>query len=125
MLGNTPNQTSKFKTKSWVEINDDACGTYNTNIQIEFKYSMLKSTLCEYRDVYVLVSGTIYVPNTGTAAVWKNRKNMIIKNFAPFTDWISEMNNTQIDNAKDMDEVMPMYNLIEYSNYYFKSSECF
>ena len=69
MLGNTPNQTSKFKTKSWVEINDDACGTYNTNIQIEFKYSMLKSTLCEYRDVYVLVSGTIYVPNTGTAAV--------------------------------------------------------
>ena len=59
---------------------------------------MLKSSLCDYSDAYILVSGTITVENTGTAAVPNNRKNIIIKNCAPFTDYISEINNTQIEN---------------------------
>ena len=83
---------------------------------------MLKSSLCDYSDAYILVTGTITVPNTGTAANPNNRKNIIIGNRAPFTYCISEINNTQTDNAKDIDIVMPMYNLIEYSDNYSKTS---
>ena len=75
---------------------------------------MLKSSLCDHSDAYILVSGTITAENTGTAAAPNNRKN-IIKNCARFTDCISEINNAQIDNAKDIDIVMPMYNLIEFN----------
>ena len=68
------------------------------------------------------VSGTITAPNTGTEANPNSRKSIIIKKFAPFTDCISRINNTQINNAKDIDVVMPMYNLIEYNNSYSKTS---
>ena len=71
---------------------------------------MLRSRLCDYNDPYTLVSVAITVPNTAAAA--DNRKNIITKNCPPFTDFISEINNTQIDNAKDIDIVLPMYNLI-------------
>ena len=108
LLDNTPNQTTKFKTKNWVEINDEAHGMYNTNGQIKFKSSMLKSSLCDYSDAYTLVSGTITATNKGAAAVPNNRNNTIIKNCAPFTDCISKINYTQIDNAKDIEIVMPM-----------------
>ena len=50
LLGNTPNQSPKLEQKNWFEINDDACGTYNTNIQIKSKTSMLRSSLCDYSD---------------------------------------------------------------------------
>ena len=60
------------------------------------------------------------IPNTGTAAVANNRKSITIKNCASFTDCISEKNNTQISNAKDIDIVMPMYNLIKYGDNYSK-----
>ena len=65
MLDNTPNQPTKFRTKSWVETNDDLRATYNTNSQIKFKTSMLKSSLCDYNDVYILVSRTITVTGNG------------------------------------------------------------
>ena len=58
LLDNTPNQPTKFRTKNWIEINDDARGTYNTNGQIKFKTSMLKSSLCGFSDTYILVRGT-------------------------------------------------------------------
>ena len=61
LLDNTPNQTSKFRTKNWVEINDVARGTYNTNSQIKFETSMLKSSFCDYSDAYILVSETITI----------------------------------------------------------------
>ena len=81
---------------------------------------MLKSSLCDYRDAYILVKGTISVNNTASQGVAANNNNnnkkVIFKNCAPFTNCISEINNTQIDNAKDIDIVMPMYNLIEYSD---------
>ena len=56
LLDNTPNQITKFRTKNWVEINDDLCGTYNTNSQIKFKNSMLRSSLCAYSDAYIPVN---------------------------------------------------------------------
>ena len=57
MLDNPSNQLSKFKTKDWVEINDESRGAYNTNSQIEFKTTMLKPSLCDYSDAYILVKG--------------------------------------------------------------------
>ena len=59
LLDNTPNQPTKFRTKNWVEINDESRRTYSTNSQITFKTSMLRSSLCDYSDAYILVKGTI------------------------------------------------------------------
>ena len=118
------NQPSKFRTRNWVEINYESRGAYNVNSQINFKTTMLKSSLCDYSDAYILVKGTISVNNTaaqGTAANNIN-KDVIFKNCPPFTNCISEINNTQIDNVKDIDIVMPMYNLIEYSDNYAKTT---
>ena len=76
---------------------------------------MLISSLCDYSDAYVLVKGNISVNNTaaGGAAANNTNKKVIFKNCAPFTNCISKINNTQIDNAEYIDTVMPMYNLIE------------
>ena len=59
LLTNTPNQPSKFRTKNWVETNDESRLIYNANSQIKFKTTMLKSGLCDYSDAYILVKGTI------------------------------------------------------------------
>ena len=83
---------------------------------------MLKLSSCDYSDVYILVSGTIAITNAGTAASTNNRKNMIIKNCVAFTSCISKINNSQTNNAKDIDVVMEMYNLIKYSDTYWKIS---
>ena len=85
---------------------------------------MLKSSLCDYSDAYILVKGTISVTNTAAAGANVNNTNkkVIFKNCAPFTNCISAINNTQIDNAKDIDIVMPMYTLIEYSDNYEKTT---
>ena len=126
LLDNTPNQTTKCRTKNWVEIKFDSRGTYNTNNQIKLKTTMLKTSLCDYSDVHILVSGTI--TNTGAAVddavKWLDERNkgVIFKNCATFTDCISEINNTQINNAKYLDVLMQMYNLIEYSDNYSKIS---
>ena len=64
LLENRPNQPSKFRTKSWVEVNDESHVTYNVNSQVKFKTSMLRSSICDYSDAYILVSATITVRNT-------------------------------------------------------------
>ena len=87
---------------------------------------MLKSSLCNYSGAYILVKGTITTNGRGADAearqVDERNKGVTFKNCAPFINCISEINNTQIDNAKDIDIVMPMYNLIEYSDNYAKAS---
>ena len=120
MIDDASNQLSKFKTKNLVEINDESRGTYNVNSQIKFKTTMLKSILCDYSDAYILVNGTITGNNTAAADADANNinKKVILKNCAPVINVISEINNTQIDNTKDIDFVMPMYSLIEYSDNY-------
>ena len=121
---NTLNQPSKFRTRNWVEINDESRGAYNVNSQIKFKTTMLKSSLCDYSEAYSFVKGTITVNNTAAqgAAANNTNKKVIFKIYAPFTNCISEINNIQIDNAKDIDIVMTMYNLIEYSDNYAKTT---
>ena len=105
-------------------MGDESRGTYNVNSQIKFKTTMLKSSLCDYSDAYILVKGTITVNNTAAEGATANNtdKKVIFKNCTPYTNCISEINNTQVDNAKDIDIVMPMYNLIEYSDNYAKTS---
>ena len=124
LLDDASNKTSKFKTKTWVEINDEPRGTYDVGRQTKFKTTMLKSSLCDYSDAYIHVKGTITVNNTAAADDDANNTNkkVIFKNCAPFTKCISEINNTNIDDAKDIDIVMSMYNLIEYSDKYSKTS---
>ena len=121
---NTSNQPSKFRAKNWVEINDQSSGTYSVERQIIFKTSVLRSSLCDYSDVNMLVKGNISVNNTAAADANANNttKKLILKNFTPFTDCIIEINDILVDNAKDIDIVVLMYNLIEYSDNYSKTS---
>ena len=124
LLNDESNKPSKFRTRNWIEINDDIRGAYSPNKQIRFKTTMLRSCLYDYRDAYMLVKGNISVSNTaaeGAAANTADEK-VIFKNCAPFTKCISKINNTQIDNAEYLDIVMGC-NLIEYSDNYSKTSE--
>ena len=124
MIDDASNQPSKFRTKNWVEINGESRRTYNINSQIKFKTTVLKFCLCDYSDAYISVKGTITVNNTAGADADANNTNkkVIFKNCAPFTTCISQINNTEVDNAKDIDIVMPLYNLIKYSDNYAKTS---
>ena len=85
---------------------------------------MIGSSFCHNSDAYIHVKGTITVPNTAChdAALDYTNKKVIFKNCAPFFTSITEINDTRVDNAEDIDIVMPMYNLIEYSDAYSKTS---
>ena len=117
LLDNTTNQPTNFRAKNWVEINDNAHGRYYTNIQIKFKTSMLKSSSCDYSD-----AGATSITPQKEGNPNNTNKEVEFKNCAPCTDCISEINYTQIVNAKDNDVVMVMYNLIKYSDNYSKIS---
>ena len=75
LLDNAWNQPSKFRTKSWIEINDESRGGYNVNGQIKFKTAMLKSSLCDYSDAYKLVKGTITVADTSASGAAASNTN--------------------------------------------------
>ena len=96
LIDDTSNKPSKFRTKNSIEINAESRGAYNVYSQIKFKTAMLKSSLCDYSDAYILVKGTITVNNTAAADAAANNTNkkVIFKNCAPFTNCISEINNT-------------------------------
>ena len=86
---------------------------------------MFKSGLCDYSDPYILGRRTKTITEEGDVAPKRGderKKGVNFKNCATFTDCISEIYNTQIDNAKDLDVVMPIYNRIEYCNNYLKTS---
>ena len=114
LLNDQSKKPSKFRTGNWVETNDDIRGAYSPKKEIRFKTAMLRSSLCDYSDAYILVKGNTAVNNTAGAGAAANNtnKNVILKNCALFTNCISKINNTQIDNAEYIDIVMPMYNLI-------------
>ena len=113
LIDDASNQPSKFRTKNWVEINDESRGTYNPDGQIKFKTTMLESSLCDYSDAYILVKGRITITGGEADAAARQAderdKGVAFRNYAPFINYISEINNTQVDNAKHIDIVMPMY----------------
>ena len=123
LLNHTSNQTTKFRAKNRVETNDDAREIYSKDRQIKSKISMLKSSLYDYSDAYILVKGTISISAQAGGNLNNEDKEVAFKNCAPSTDCISERNNIKIDHAKDIDVVMSIYNLIEYSDNYSKTSE--
>ena len=108
-----------MQNKNWVEINDESRGTYNVNSQI-------KSSSCDYSDAYIHVKGKITITGAGLDAAARQAderdEGVAFKNCASFIICVSEINNTQIDNCKGIDIVMPMYNLIKYSHNYAKTS---
>ena len=125
MLDSASNHPSKFRTRNCVEINNESRRAYTSN-DIKFKTTMLRSNSCDYADAYILVKGTITITFAGdddaTKRLDERNKAVTFKNCAPFTKCISRINNASIDNAQDIDIVMPMYNLIEYSDNYSKIS---
>ena len=125
LLDNVSSQPFKFRARNWIEIKDESRGTYTGN-SIKFKTTMLRSNLFDFSDAYILVKGTITITgardNGAARQADERNKGIIFKNCAPFVKCISRINNTEIDNAKDIDIVMPMYNLIEYCDNYSKTS---
>ena len=122
----------KFVTKKWIEVYDQSEGNYDVNKEIRIKTSMLRSDLCDFSDGYIFVKGNITVtkktfadddfeaPNNIAAIITAtNNKNdnefsekkLVFKNNTPFTNCISKINGIKIDNAEDLDIVMPMYKL--------------
>ena len=125
LLDNASNQPFKFRTINWLEINDESRGTYTGN-NIKFKTTMLGFNLWDYADSYILVKGTITITGAGNNDIARQvdeiDKGITFKNCAPFIKCINRVNNTETDNAKDIDILMPMYNLTEYSDNYSKTS---
>ena len=120
LLGNTDNESLKFATRKWYVINDQNNTDYGDGDEngttIKFETKVIKSNLCDYSDAYILVTGDITATN-GNA-----NRNTGFKNCASFTKWVTHINNEHVDNADNLDIVMPMYNLIEYSNNYSDTS---
>ena len=96
LLNDESNKPSKFRTRNWIEINDESRGTYTSN-DIKFKTTMLRSNLCDYADAYILVKGNITITGEGDNGAAKRlderNKGVIFKNYAPFTKCISRINN--------------------------------
>ena len=113
---------SKFVTGEYVRVNS-LSNTYDENKSIRFKTPMLRSDLCDYADAYILVSYTIMVTANAGANNIRDKKNrpLTFKNNAPFVSCITKINNELIEDAEDLDIVMPMYNLLEYSKNYKKT----
>ena len=126
LLDDSSNKTSKFRWRNWVQINDESRGKYNDEKQIRFKTTMLKSSLCDYSDAYILVKGKIAITRAGADAVARQAderdKGVAFKNCAPSTSCKSDINNIETGYCQDIDIVMSMYNLIEYSDNYAKTS---
>ena len=108
LLDDSPNQQSKFKTINWVEVNHESRGTYNEDNQIKFQTSVLRSSLCEYSDAYILVKGTIAAGEQTVTTPNNVNKNVIFKNCATFVNCISRINNVQVDDSHDIDVVISM-----------------
>ena len=100
LIDSASNQSSKFKTKNWVEINDESRRTYTVNSQIKLKTTMLKSSLCDYSDAYILVKEKITITGAEDDAVARQADErdtgLVLKNCAPFTNCINEIKNAQV-----------------------------
>ena len=120
LLGPAHDKVPRFITKKWIEVQSQSGNTYNTSKPIRFKTSVLRSDLCDYSDAYVWVNGKITVTNPNDNDNFN--KELTLKSNAPFIPCISKINGELVENAEDLDIVMAMYNLLEYSKNYEKTS---
>ena len=109
-----------FFTKKWFEVYNQSEKNYNPNKKIRIKTSMLRSDLCDFSDAYIVVEGDITLEGDNDAN--KRNKNLAFKNNAPFINCLWKTNGVKIDNAEDLEVVMPMYNLLEYIKNYRKTT---
>ena len=122
LLGATSDKMPTFITKKLVKVHDqsgNAEDIYKPSKPIIFKTSMLESYLYDFSGAYIVVKGTITVTNPNDSTY---NKKLAFKNNAPFNSCISKTNNTLIGTAEDLDIVMSMYNLLEYSKTYSKTT---
>ena len=125
LLNKSNTNSRHFATKKWYIINDENNTNYGVNKDtgvnnpdtIKYDTRVLKPKLCDYADAYILVDGTIRAVNAADA-----NTRLALKNCAPFTKCNLEINDEHVDTAENLDIVMPMYNLIEYSDNYQDSS---
>ena len=124
LLDTTPDNVPRFITKKLIEVDDQSGSAedrYKPSKQIRFKTSMLRSDLCDFRGSYIVVKGDIVLTKDKDRGFIDIRNRFLaLKNNAPFVNFISKINNVLIGNLEDLDAVMPMYNLLEYSKNYWK-----
>ena len=119
LLNGSDKKNSKFATKKWYIIDSDSKGNYLPDNEIKCLTSSLESSLCDYSDAYILVTGNIIV------AGGDNNTKVALKNCAPFKKCRTEINENFVDEAIHINIAMPMYNLIEYINNYSDTSGSF
>ena len=121
-LDTTPDDKDlpKFVTKKWIEIYDQSAKNYSPNKEIRIKTSMLRSNLCNFSDMFIVLEGDITLEGDNNAN--KRNKNLAFKNSGPFINCVPKVNGKKIDNAEDLDVVIPMHNLLEYSKIYRKTT---
>ena len=123
LLDSESESLSKFVTRQYVKVNS-LSNTYNENKSIRFKTPMLRSDLCDYSDAYILVNGTIAVNgivNGVENEIVRRDRPLILKNNTPFVSCMTKINNEFVKDADDLDVVIPIYNLLEYSKNYRKT----
>ena len=120
LLNDSNNESSKFVTRKWYIINDQNNGQYGRGNEndstIKFETKVIKLKLCDYPDAYILVTGDIKVADVAA------NTNIAFKNCAPFTRCVTHINDEHVEAAENLDIIMPMYNLTEYSDNYADSS---
>ena len=116
LLSSSENEHSKFATKTWYVNDAETKSGYSYENPIKFLTSSIESSLCDYFDAYILVTGNINVVGAD------DNTKVSLKNCAPFRKWTTEINETHIDEAEHINIVMPMYSLIEYSDNYSDNS---
>ena len=120
LLGPAHDEVPRFITKRRIEVQSQSGSTFNASKPIRFKTSMLRSDLYDYSDAYVWVKGRITVTDPNNNANFDRR--LTLKNNAPFISCTLKINGELVQNAEDLDIVIPMYNLLEYSKSYLKTS---
>ena len=116
LLNDSCHEESKFATKKWYVINSQTTkGKYKQGDSIKFETETIKSSLCDYSDAFILVTGNITVNAD-------NNADVAFKNCAPFSTCTTKINDVFVDEANHIYIAMPMYNLIEYSDNYSDTS---
>ena len=117
-LNDFHNEYSKFATRKWYIINDQNSGQYSRRMKMiqPLNFKVIKPNLCDYSDAYILVTGDIKIADIAADT------NVAFKNFAPFTRCVTHINDEHVKTAENLDIIMYMYNLIEYSDNYADSS---
>ena len=112
----------KFTTIKWIEIFDQSNETYNKNKDVRFKTNQLRNDLCDFNDAYIIVTGKITAINPGNDDNVYNRK-VSLKNSAPIFNCTLKTNSQLVEDAQDLDIVIPMHNLLYYVKNFRKTTE--